>query len=237
AMDDAWYLRKVHCLAALTPAAGEELRKRSSVRTHARGETIFAPRRTPEFVFFLEAGLVRVFRASSLGEEITFGFVRPGEVFGEVAVLGEKSRESFAEAARLSRVWRIPRDAFLAAMQAHPSLVLEITKQVHGRLRRVESRVVDLVFRDARTRIARILLELGEDFGTESTDWVSLEISVNQSDLATLVGATRQTVNEALGELKAEDLVTLERGRITLLRPDKLREIASGLPDLPMAAE
>jgi CRP/FNR family cyclic AMP-dependent transcriptional regulator len=236
-MDDAWHLRKVHCLAALTPPALEELRKRSNVGTHARGETIFAPRRTPEFVFFLEAGLVRVFRASSSGDEITFGFVRPGEIFGEVAVLGETARESFAEAARLSRTWRIPRDAFLAAMRAHPSLVLEITKQVHGRLRRVESRVEDLVFRDARTRIARILLELGEDFGTESSDWVSLEISVNQSDLATLVGATRQTVNEALGELRDDDLVALERGRITLLRPDRLREIASGRPHLAMAAE
>jgi CRP-like cAMP-binding protein len=82
-------------------------------RAYEPGEMIFGPSPDPEHVFVLDEGLVRIYSVGPEGHEITLGYVRPGELFGELAVVSDKARESFARAARPWRVLRIPKERFL----------------------------------------------------------------------------------------------------------------------------
>ena len=81
-------------------------------------------------------------------------------------------------------------------------------------------------FRDVRSRLAHILLELGEDLGRQEGDSTVLQIEFTQAELATLVGSTRQTVNPQLRELELEGVLGRKERRIVILRPEALREIA-----------
>jgi CRP-like cAMP-binding protein len=98
------------------------------------------------------------------------------------------------------------------------------------RMKRVEARVEDLVFRSVRIRVARMLTELAESFGRPDGDRVVIDIPLTQADLATLVGATRQTVNQALGELGREGLVERRCQRIVLPNVDALAHLVSAAP-------
>ncbi len=198
----------------------------SVYRDYGSGETIFAPESHPHSLYLLERGLARIYRLSEEGSETTFGYVAPGEVFGELAAFGDYPRESFATAVRESRVWKIPHDSFRQLLQSRPDIVIEITRQIGARLKRIESRVENLVFRDARARLAHILLELAEDFGDGESPGNVIGVDLTQAELATLVGTTRQTVNANLRELEKAGVIGRMGRRLVLLKSDELRTVA-----------
>jgi CRP-like cAMP-binding protein len=177
-------------------------------------------------VYLLERGLVRIYRLSERGAEAALGYVRPGEVFGELGAF-EQPRESFAEAVRRSTVWRVPAAELRRVLDLHPHVALSVTAQIGRRLKRIESRVENLVFRSLRARLSRILLELSEDFGRDEDGLLVVDFAVRQQDLAELVGATRQSVNLCLRELRDSGLVAYRKGRLALPNPTALRAGAS----------
>jgi len=227
---DVWHLRSVDWLKELSQDEIEKLRISSAYREYNAGETVFAPTNHPHSLYLLERGLIRIYRLSKEGSETSFGYVAPGEVFGEMAAFGDYPRQSFAEVVRASRVWKIPTDVFRSLIRARPVIGLEITRQIGTRLKRIESRVENLVFRDARSRVANILLELAGDFGSDSNGSVMIDVDFTQGELATLVGSTRQTINSNLREFEREGWVGYKGRRLVLLRAEALREIA-GVPE------
>jgi CRP-like cAMP-binding protein len=230
-MKDVWHLRRIDWLREFTTEEREALQRASGANDYGPGEMIFSPEPNPHSVYLLEAGLVRIFRLSAAGSETTFGYVAPGEVFGELAGFGDYPRESFAQTVRKSRAWKIPRETFQAIIRRKPDLVMAITRQIGERLKRIESRVEDLVFRDVRSRVAHILLELAEDFGESGGGDVVIESLPTQSELATLVGSTRQTVNATLRELETEGLIGRQQRRVVLQRPEELRRVSVSTPE------
>ena len=225
---DFWHLHGFDWLSELSAAEASALRRSALQRSYEPGEMIFTPNPTPHSVYLLEDGRVRVFRLSVDGSETTFGYVAPGEVFGELAVFADAPRESFAQAVEPCIAWRVPRAAFQRLIEERPSLVLEVTQQIGHRMKRIESRVENLIFRDAQSRLARILLELADDFGVEREGVLQLELDLTQAEIGTLIGSSRQTVNACLRDLEAAGMVEREPGALVIAKPEELRRLSSG---------
>jgi CRP-like cAMP-binding protein len=198
------------------------------VRHYTVRELIFSPDPSPESVYLLEEGLVRIYRVSESGAELTLGYVGEGEVFGELSSLDHVARESFAEAVRPSVVWKIPRLEFKRLTSKLESLSLCITLRLGERLKKVEMRIEDLVFRDVRGRMARVLLELAADFGRplEGKRGIAIDVPLTQSALGMLIGATRQSINEGFRDLRELGLIGRSDRRVVLYKPEELRRIA-----------
>lgn len=222
---DHWHLRRLDWLSTLTPAQAGAVRRASKMREYGPGEAVFRPTRAPRHVYLLEEGLVRIFRVSAAGNEFTIGYVRPGEIFGEVSVITEEPRESFAHAARRSRILEIPKDAFLRVVRSTGPLY-EMTKRIGLRLIRCQSRAEDLVFRDARARLARLLLRLADEFGRRTDDHLSVGLPLTEQEMATLIGTTRQTVSMILSEMVRAGLVVRRARELVVTDPSALREVA-----------
>lgn len=227
-MDDVWFLKQIDWLQELSSDEWAELQRRGSRKLFEESQMIFEPSRDPQSVYVLETGRVRVYRLSAEGEEATLGYVAPGEVFGELPGFGDFARESFAAAAIHSAVWKIPVDIFRTLVRKRPKLVIEVTRQIGERMKRVESRVESLVLRNVSSRVAMVLLELAEDFGERDGESWTLDLQLSQRELATLVGTTRQSINTVLGRFREEALIALEDGVLRLLQPEALRHLASG---------
>jgi len=226
-LKDVWHLQSVDWQEELSPEERDQLRSSSVRRQYAAGEIVFTPVPNPESLYLLEDGLVRIYRLSESGLESTLGYVRPGEVFGELAVFGDYPRESFAQAVEKSVAWKIPRRAFQPLVSSRPGLGFAISKQIGERLKRIESRVENLVFRDVHTRIMLILCELAETFGADRPDGaIEIEVPITQSELATLVGSTRQSVNSSIGELTDQGLISKRGRHMVVTKIEELRRAA-----------
>lgn len=211
-----WHLRKIDWLAALPKAQADAVRRASTTRVCNRGEFVFDPVEHPAHVYLLEEGLVRIVRLSPSGEELTLGYVRPGELFGAVSVIAGSARESFAEARTRVRVLRIPKGIFFKTVRANNSVLYEMTKLIGGRLVRCQSRIADLVFRDVRSRLANMLLSLAREYGHQTDRGLAIGLPLTQAEMATLIGTTRQSVNAVVHEMTAAGLV-VRRGRELLI--------------------
>jgi CRP-like cAMP-binding protein len=227
-VDDFWHLHNFDWLSELSATETARLRRSALQREYRAGDMIFAPAPHPHSVYLLERGLVRIYRVSPSGTETTFGYVSPGEIFGELAAFSNRPRESFAKAVRAALVWQLRREAIRDVLAEHPGIVIAVTKQVGSRLKRIESRVEHLVFRPVRSRVAQILLELAEDFGRRERHGLVIDLAISQEELATLVGASRQAVNASLRELERESVVRREGRCLVLLDVDALRRAARG---------
>ena len=232
-MPDFWRLHGFDWMAGLSERETEQLLSRITSQECARGEIVFGPASTPRSVYLLEKGLVRIFRLSNHGAEATLGYVLPGEVFGELQAISDRARESFAQAISPSLVWRIPIPELRRLIEKIPHLALHIAEQMEKRFKRIESRVEGLALRDLRSRISLILLELAEDFGRAVDGEVLIDLPLSQHDLATLVGASRQSVNACLRDLRQARQIAYRKRRIALLDPAELKreaDRASGVP-------
>jgi len=230
-MIEFWHLQNVDWLHELPQDAADELRQTAELTRYPQGALIFQPAIAPEHVYLLEFGLVRIFRESERAEQVTFGYVHPGEVFGECAVFHDKPRESFAAAHESSTVLKLSRPQFKTAIQSRPSIMFAVAKQIEGRFKNVESRVEDLVFRDARSRLAHVILDLSEEFGHADGERTILRIRLTHAELATLIGTSRPTVSIALGELEDEGVLTREDQYIAITNREALHEIAQAHHD------
>lgn len=221
-----WHLSRIDWLDILPDTAVSQLRIEARSLNFRDGQTVFAPEQKPDAVFILEAGLVRIYRLSEQGEEFTLGYIKPGEVFGELAIFGEGPRESFAQAIDDCTALMVPKGTFSNLIRTVPDLGFSVTKQIEQRFKQIESRAEDLVFLSVAARLAKILLMLCDDFGVVRDDGREIMLRITQAEFATLVGAARPTVNLTFQQFRAAGLVTLDRGHVMIRDTAGLRRIA-----------
>lgn len=225
-MLDLWHLQNCDCLRALDASDQEMLRHCAQTFQVRANELVFEPTPNPHHVYVLEAGLIKIYRESSQAGEAVLGYIRPGEVFGELTLFSAKPRESFASALVNSNGLKIPRDKFRQALGNSPAATLSIAGQIEGRFKEVSARVEDLVFRNVRSRLARILLQLSTSFGELSDGVLVIQRRFTQKELAGLIGASRPSISLALGELEDEGVISRSSGLTAIKDRDKLNSIA-----------
>ena len=183
----------------------------------------------------LAAGRVKICGFALDGRQSILAFIEPGELFGELAMFDEGTRQECAETTEASTVVYIPRDAFWQIMERRSDVSLGVTKLIGLRRRRIERRLKYLLFRSNRDRIIHLLLELAEQYGQADVDGVRLRIRLSHQDLACIIGSTRETVTVVLGELQLERLIKVGRQRITIMNLKKLADgVVAEIPELPV---
>jgi CRP/FNR family cyclic AMP-dependent transcriptional regulator len=196
-------------------------------RRFAAGSYILREGDPGEHLHVIASGEVRIARTTEAGGEVVFGVLGTGDVFGEFALLEEGGlRGADAQALTVTECLLLHRRAFVAFLQTHPEIMWRVVTQLIGRIRRKDEEFADLAFHDIPGRVARKLVELASARGEPSGSGTLIALPLSQRTLAGMVGASRQNVNRALSRFGSLGLLKVERGRITLLRPEELRRRA-----------
>lgn len=185
-------------------------------RTFARGMIIFHKGSLGRSLYIIESGKVRIFLLSSAGQEVSVNVYGPGDVFGELAVLDGLPRSAGAIVMETAVVYTLYRDDLLRCMERCPALASSIIHSLSARLRYTTRCVESLAFLDVNSRVAAKLLELSDRYGQRG-DPVVIDLRLTQTDLASWVGARRESVNKALSSLRDAGLIDVDDQRITIL--------------------
>ena len=224
-----WYLKKINLFQEMTAEEMGKLDRMTKMESVRKKTPIFFPGDPSQQVYLLKEGRVKLSRISEEGREVTIALLEPGEIFGELEVLGDSPRDTLAEALDDSQICVVGKDLFLDMVRSKPDFSFRLTKLIGARMQKIESRVEDLVFKDVPSRLAHLLLELAKAYGRETPQGVRLQIKITHQEIANLIGSIRETVSAILGEFKRDGWIAFEDRRLTLLKPDRLKQRAESI--------
>ncbi len=225
-----WCIQKCRLFELLPAADISYLESRARVKAFPGNSSVYFPGDAAESVFVLVEGRIRLYSITPDGKQAILAIIEPGELFGELALLGSDERDEHAQAVGKSKVVSMPRDAVETVLLRNAHVSLAITKFIGMRRKRLERRLRNLLFRSNRERLVGLLCELLELYGRKIDEGLLINIKLSHQDLAGLIGITRESVTLTLGELQLERLLTVGRQRIVILNPDKLARAAGEKP-------
>jgi CRP-like cAMP-binding protein len=178
-----------------------------------RFATVYSEGSPADTIFFIDSGLVKIFKRGPDNKEIILQIVGTGEMFGEQALGSEPGRNIAAEVLQEGVIYIIPRDIFLRACEKRPELWREISVVLTARKRQLEKKIELLCLHDVEYRILYYMAELARMFGAKSNG-SEYSIPLSQGELASLIGATRETTSTTLNTLARRGLIKLGRRQL-----------------------
>ncbi len=218
-----WYLENIDMMGIFCPkkiGAGEMEHKVH--KTFKKGEYIYLPDEYSDKIFFLTGGRVKIGTYAESGKEITKAILGKGEVFGELAMVGETSRRDFALAMEETMVCIMTVEEMKSMMREHSGLSLFLMKVMGSRVLEMEQRLESLVFKDSRTRIIEFLKNLAAKKGQRVGYEMLVRKFLTHQEIANLTATSRQTVTTVLNELRNKNILIFNRRRLLIRDMDKL---------------
>lgn len=220
-------LRRAALFARLDDASFERCAASFRRRQYRRGETIFHQGDLGDALHVIESGAVKVVIPSDDGGEgAIIATLGPGDCFGELSLLdgGERSATAIAQDPTVTSVLR--RDAFVTLFESDAALRQAVLEVLVGQLRRLTLHVGELHFLNLPGRLARQLVRLARQSAPGTSGEVRLPWSYSQSELAAMIGGTRQSVNRLLADFVAEELIRFDRDQLVIPDLDRLERAA-----------
>lgn len=191
-------------------------------------DTIFAPGDPDEQLYFLLEGTVRLYKLYGDYKEATTALLKDRGVFGKLSLVEGRWQDVFAEAVTDVRVASARKSALAEIIKRRPEFAIKLFSSFSERLRQSDEVVERLLHREVSTRLATLLLNLGDRFGESDDAGTSLDMGLTHQDLANMIASTREAVSKAMTEFQHEGLIEVRNRRIAILNEKALAERASG---------
>ncbi|HEV7126085.1 MAG TPA: Crp/Fnr family transcriptional regulator [Ktedonobacterales bacterium] len=217
------YLAQVPMFADLDLQSLREVASLMHRRTFQAGEVIFHRGDPGQIMYLIRRGKVKISLTSVDGQEVALALLGRGEYFGELALLDGQPRSADTIAIEEVEAFWLQRADFIRTVTHHPHIAIEVMNVLARRLRLTDEMVQDLLFLDVHGRVAKKLIELTETHGVRTAEGIRIEMRLTQGELATMVGASRESVNKVMGYLTERQYVTTDKHRTTVTRLAELR--------------
>lgn len=213
--------------SALLHAVHEEIASNrfSRFSPNRRFTNLFTEGDAGDSLYFLESGLVKMYKRDSEGKEIIIQIYASGQLFGEQSLGTGDVRSTSAEILQEGTLYVIPASAFTQLCDERPGLWREFAEMLIQRKRELEKKIELLCLHDVEYRILYYLAELANLFGQQNGSEISVTLS--QGELASLIGATRETTSTTLNNLSRRGLIRLGRRQLILASIESVRNAAA----------
>ncbi len=203
----------------------EHIAQRVQRRTFALGVTLFHQDMPGTMMYMIETGSVRVISIGRTGQELTLNVLGPGEIFGELSILDGQQRSATAITLVPIVVWLLSQADLNEFMSKYPPVNQAMIQILVERVRATARRLEAMTFQDVLGRLAFELLSLADRSGQPYEQGIEITIPLTQVDLASMVGATRESVNKAVSVLRSKELINVDGTRWFLLDPAGIQKI------------
>lgn len=212
--DHEQLIRDVPLLARLPDADLAVLASRGKERRYQPATVIFHEGEPGDSLHVVMEGRVRISVISPEGSEATLSFIERGDCFGDLAIFDGGPRTATATATMPTRTFVVTRKDFLAWIMERPAAAVALLETLSRRLRRTDEALADLCFLDLPHRLAKQLLVMSTSTGDSAPHPPRLKVT--QSELASLLSVSRESVNKQLNLFQREGWIVLSRGGVTV---------------------
>ena len=217
-----WIINDVDLFEVMCPnKVANDPKAKAGHKAYKKGETIYFTDDPANSMYLIAQGKVRILNYTEDGEEVVRAILGKGEMFGELALLGEDKRSEIAEAMDDDTLLcSVQTDQLYDLMKDDQDFTFKIYKWIGLRMKKMERRIDNLIFKDVRARLIDFLKELAKEKGRKVSDAIEVEHFLTHKNLANLIGTSRQTVTTTMNELRDEGLLDFDRKKVLIKRPD-----------------
>jgi CRP-like cAMP-binding protein len=159
---------------------------------------------------------------------LIFTFLSRGDILGEMALLDGKPRSATAISVEKTHTLYLDRHEFMKFLKDSPEAAIAIIEILCQRLRRVSTQLEELSFLDVSGRLARSLIAIARNNSKDASSAdSSTTCAISQEELANIIGASRVMVNKVLNSFVELGYISIARKKLTMLKTDELKKIAS----------
>lgn len=212
-----WYFDNVNLFDIICPHKFAEHRAKHTFTNFKKGDFVYFANETAAKIYLIASGKVKITSYLEDGREIVKAVLAQGELFGELALLGEEKRSDFAQVLTDdTMLCPMTIDLMHQLMRDYKDFSFQVYKMIGKRIVKLERRLEALICKDVKTRLLEFLIDLAEECGQLAGTETLIKHNYTQKDIADLVGTSRQTVTTLLNDLKEENLIYFDRSRILI---------------------
>ena len=215
--------------AALTPSLRHDIFRLGRITRYTHGQMIVEQGDLAQDWFACASGAIRFRRTTPSGKQVTLAYVEPGIWVGEAEVLHRGPNTYDAHAHGPTTVLSVAEGVFRQLLREHPEFGEALLTLQARRMRYLYWMMEDMATLPLRARLAKQLVHLVRSYGIPSlSDGSEMRIGLQlaQEELAQLLGASRQRVNQELKAMEREDAIRIEPGGLVVRDREALMRIA-----------
>ncbi len=198
-----------------------------SIRDYPDKRVIYLQGEQRGSVFVIASGHVKLSRVNEHGNEFTVAILSKGEMFGPM-VWGHGASEAHesAMAKGTTRLYQLPPDELVTALQRHPAFARGVIAMLDARRQALVRKVESLVFKEVKARLAETLQGLSAHYAVKCTHGMELDFRLTQQELADLIGTSRPVVSTILNDLRARGILSYNREFLCINKIEDLSDLA-----------
>lgn len=209
----------------------------SEARVHhvRKGDHIYIEGDPGDAMYRLVSGSVRLSVADAEGRELLYLLFEPGDCFGISSCIDDEPRPHTARANSALELQVLGKAAVDRLRTLHRPFDDAIMRLLARHMRMLSQFFAETSLKSLRERVAGRLLSTARSFGVNTPEGISLSIELPQSELAFMVGGSRQSINKTLQRFRDEGVIEINHGKVIITNIDGLRSAAGCPPSAPMA--
>ena len=188
------------------------------VRSFLKKTEIYTEGSNPRYLYFVQKGKVKIYKTNEDGKELILNVLGEKDFFGHMAILSGGHHAESAMALEDCELIVLPKEDFQSLLNSSREVSAKFVKMLAGNIASQEEQLLQLAYSSVRKRVANTLVLLHNRYG-------DTPISMLREDIAALAGTAKETVIRTLTDFRTEKLIDVEDGRITVLKPEKLRSM------------
>lgn len=191
-------------------------------RVFQKNDMVFFEEDPSNSCYYLEHGILKIFKIAYSGKEPIYFIRRHGDMFGLAEVIDAKPRNSNAQALAECVIWEIDKKSFEMMLEQHIRFARRVISVLGKRIRYLGIQIENLMVCDVITRMAKLIAYLAYDRIVREEDWekpITVQKRLTQEQMASMTGSCQQTVSEVLKSFQNEGLIEVKRDQIIVLNP------------------
>lgn len=203
-----------------------ELEKTMRVLEYDKDEIIFQEGERAFGFYIICSGKVKLAKRSMSGKTQILKLLGPGEILGEKTMFDREAYTAFAKTLEKTKLHFLERENFLRFLNKHPVVALKIIEKLSRELKGFQSKLMETSYESSMERLARLLLLMSREYGTEEEEGLYIGVELSRAELAELAGISTETAIRTLSRFKERSLIELKGHKIYIIDKEGLSKLA-----------
>lgn len=194
---------------------------------YKKGQTIFFQGNPPFGLYCIASGKIKVSKMGGDGKESIVRIAGPGDVLGHRSLFSKSNYSASATVLEDASICFLDKNYIYSVLKKNPSISLNLIEKLSHDMGAAEARNASMSQKNARERLAELLLNFMKSYGVEEKGRTKLDIRLNRDEIASIVGTAHETIIRLISEFKDEGILEQEGKTIYVINEAKLIEFAN----------